>query len=163
MAMAVPYIMAAGAAVSAYSAIQQGQAAKAASRFNEQIATQNADISRQEAQDNARLQDRENYLRLGAIRAAQGKAGGAAGEGSVLDVIGMVAAQGEEERQRIIYAGELKARGFTNTASLDRFGGDAAVRNSYFKAGGELLSGAGNAYMANNRLASNNGTKLVRS
>ena len=158
MAMAVPYIMAAGAAVSAYSAIQQGQAAKAASRFNEQVATQNADISRQEAQDNARLQDRENYLRLGAIRAAQGKAGGAAGEGSVLDVIGMVAAQGEEERQRIVYAGELKARGFTNTASLDRASGEQAVRSSYFKAGSELLSGAGSAYMANNRLT----TKIQR-
>lgn len=153
MAAAVPFIMMAGAAVSAYGAIQQGQAAKAAAQFNETVNTQNADLSRQEAADNARLQDRENYLRLGAIRAAQGEAGGAAGEGSVLDVIGMVAAQGEEERQRIVYAGELKARGFTNTATLDRFGGKQAVKNSYFKAGGELLGGAGAAYMASAKLA----------
>lgn len=164
MAMAaVPYIIAAGAAVTAYGAIQQGQAAKAAAQFNETVNTQNAELSRQEAADNARLQDRENYLRLGAVRAAQGKAGGAAGEGSVLDVIGMVAAQGEEERQRIVYAGELKARGFTNTATLDRQSGEQAVRSSYFKAGGELLGGVAGAYTANNRLAgAGNTTKISR-
>lgn len=152
MAAALPFVMAAGAAVSAYSAIQQGKAAKAAAQFNETVATQNADLARQEAAENARLQDRENYLRLGAIAAGQGKAGGAAGEGSVLDVLGMVAAQGEEERQQIIYAGELKARGFTNTATLDRMGGANAQRGSYLRAGSELLQGGANAYMASKRL-----------
>lgn len=152
MAAAVPYIVMVGAAASAYGAVQQGQAAKAASQYNAAINEQNAQLSREEALENARLQRREEYLRLGAVRAAQGKTGGAAGEGSVLDVIGMVAAQGEEERQRILYAGELKARGFNNTSTLDRYSGAQAQKTSYFKAGSELLSGAGNAYMAQNKL-----------
>lgn len=161
MAAAVPYVIAASAAVSAYSAIRQGQAAKAASEYNATVNEQNAALARQEAQENARLIDRENYLRLGAISAAQGKAGGAAGEGSVLDVLGMVAAQGEEERQRVLYAGELRARGFTNTAALDRASGEHAVTSSYLKAGSELLSGGATAYTAGSRISSNSGLKLA--
>jgi hypothetical protein len=146
VAAALPYLQAAMAVVGAISAIQQGKSAKAAADYNARINEQNAGIARQEAADLARQQERENYLRLGAIHAAQGKSGGAAGEGSVLDVLGDTAAQGELERQNILYRGELKARGYTNTAALDRFEGSQAVSSSYMKAGTELLSGAASAY-----------------
>lgn len=152
MAAAVPFIMVAAAAVSAYSAVQQGKAAKAADIYNATINKQNADLSREEAQAQARQADREMYLRLGAIRAVQGKSGGVANEGSVLDVIGDVAAQSELQKQNIIYEGELKARGFNNTATLDTFSGKTAQTNSYYKAGSELLGGASNAYSANQKL-----------
>lgn len=151
-AAAVPYVMAAAAAVSAYSAVQQGKAAKAASEFNRTIADQNADITRANAAAQAKQQDRENFLRLGAIRAAQGKSGGAAGEGSVLDVIGDVAAQGELQRQNIIYEGELGARGYSNTSALDTSQGRNALTSSYYKAGSDLLEGGSQAYMAQNKL-----------
>ena len=108
-------------------------------------------MTRQQALDAERQQKRETYLRLGAIRAAQGHAGGAAGEGSVLDVLGDVAAQSELERQQVLYEGELKARGFSNTATLDRYSGAAAQTGSYFKAGSELLGGAGSSYSAYQR------------
>ena len=147
MAAAIPIMMIAAAAVSAYSAVQQGKAAKAASAFNATIATQNAEISRDNAEAQATQQDRENLLRLGAIRAAQGKSGGTA-SGSVLDVLADTAAQGELERQNIVYQGELRARGFANTATLDEFGGKNAEKAGYLKAGSELLSGAGKAYSA---------------
>ncbi len=146
MAAAIPYIMAAGAVISAVGAIRQGQAQKAAADYNAQIAEQNAQIARSQALDAERVQQRETYMRLGAIRAAQGHAGGAAGEGSVLDVLGDVAAQSERERQQVIYEGELRARGFTNTATLDRYSGEQAVTSSYFKAGSELLGGSSSAY-----------------
>ena len=141
MAVAVPYLVVASAAVSAYGAIRQGQAAKAASKFNAAVADQNAVIARQEARDLAMQQSRENYLRLGAIRAAQGKSGGAAGEGSVLDVIGDAASQGELQRQYILRSGELKAAGFTNTGMLDRMSGKNAQTAGYMQAGSALLSG----------------------
>jgi hypothetical protein len=151
MAAALPFIIAASAGVSAISAIQQGKAAEAAGEYNRVIGDQNAVLSRQEAADQARQADRETFLRLGAVRAAQGKAGGAAGEGSVLDVLGDVAAQSELERQDILYRGELKARGFQNTARLDALSGANAATTGTMRAGAELLGGGAKAYDAFDR------------
>lgn len=146
----------ASAAISAVGAIQQGRAAKAASEFNATVAAQNADIARQNAQDRATQIERENYLRLGAIRASAGKSGGVANEGSVLDVLGDVAAQGELERQQALYEGELQARGFMNTSTLDTFSGQNAQRSSYFKAGSELLAGGASVYDLRRRMTRTN-------
>ncbi len=152
--------MMASAAVAAYSAVQQGKAAKATANYNAAISMQNAEIARADAAAQAAQQDRENYLRLGAIRTAQGKAGGAAGEGSVLDVLGDAAAQGELERQNIIYQGEQRARGAVNTANLDTFSGKQAQKAGYLKAGSELLSGAAGAYTTRQRLTNAGGSGL---
>lgn len=141
--------------VSAVGAIQQGNAAKAAANYNATINMQNAEIARSNAAAEAGQISRENYLRLGAIRASAGRMGGSSSEGSVLDVLGDVAAQGELERQQALYQGELGARGFTNTATLDQFQGKAAQRASYFKAGSELLGGGADAYGAYRRLNRN--------
>lgn len=152
MAAALPIIQGVGAVVSAISAIQQGNAAKAAAEYNAVISEQNAAISRNDASAQATQIERDNALRLGAIRAAQGRAGGAAGEGSVLDVLGDVAAQGELERQYAIYQGEQRARGFTNTAALDRASGRQAERQGFMRAGAELLAGGARAYGSASRL-----------
>lgn len=156
VAAALPYLQVAGAVISAIGMLQQGETAarqgeqaKAAADYNATISAQNAAVARQSAADKARQADRETYLRLGSIRANQGAAGGAAGEGSVLDVLGDVAAQSELERQHIIYSGEMQARGFTNDASLETFSGNTkleagrtAQSSSYWRAGAELLGGA---------------------
>ena len=139
----------AGAGVSAVSAIQQGNAAKAAADFNAAVGMQNAEIARNDAAAQASQMERENALRLGAIRAAQGKSGGAADTGSVLDVLGDQAAQGELEKQYAVYQGEQRARGFVNTANLDTASGKAARNAGYMKAGGELLKGGAAAYNMN--------------
>jgi hypothetical protein len=152
MAAALPFLMIAGSVMSAVGALQQGQAAKSAADYNSTIATQNSAIARQNAADKARQADRETYLRLGSIRANQGASGGNSGEGSVLDVIGDVAAQSELERQQIIYQGELQARGYQNEATLDTFSGETQQKASYWKAGSELLSGASKAYSASGSL-----------
>lgn len=148
----LPILMGVGSAMSAIGALQQGQSAKSAATYNVQIATQNAAIARQNAADKAHQADRETYLRLGSIRAQQGASGGNSGEGSVLDVIGDVAAQSELERQNIIYHGELQARGFENSATLDTYTGETQQRASYWKAGSELLSGGYNYTNAQDRL-----------
>ncbi|MFO0253529.1 MAG: hypothetical protein ACK52V_05380, partial [Betaproteobacteria bacterium] len=139
-------------AMGALSAIQQGRAARAAADFNATISTQNAEIARSDAAAQAAQIERENTLRLGSIRAAQGRSGGAAGEGSVLDVLGDVAAQGELERQYAVYQGEQRARGFTNTAALDRASGRQAERQGFMRAGAELLAGGARAYGSASRL-----------
>ena len=152
MAAALPFLMVAGSVMSAIGSLQQGQAAKQASEYNATIATQNAAIARQNAADKAHQADRETYLRLGSIRANQGAAGGAAGEGSVLDVIGDVAAQSELEHQQIVYQGELQARGYQNTATLETYSANTKQSSSYWKAGSELLSGGYNYYSAQDKL-----------
>jgi len=151
MAVAIPYLIVAAAGVSAVAAVQQGQAAKAASNYNATIQNQNAVLARQEAAQLAEQQDRENYLRLGAINAAQAKGGGAAGQGSVLDVIGDAAAQGELQKQTILRSGELKARDASNTAGLDQARAHFAETNSYLQASGDLLGG-GAGYYSNSLL-----------
>lgn len=145
MAAALPFIQIAGAVISAVGAMRQGEAANNAAQFNATVNLQNAQIARQNAQDEAAQADRESYLRLGAIRAAAGASGGAAGEGSVLDILADSASQSELEKQQIIYRGELQARGYQNTATLDTYSGEQAKSSGYLKAGAELLSGGANA------------------
>ena len=141
----LPIMQAAGTALSVFGQLQSGKASKQAAEFNEKINRQNAELALVEARDAARIQDRQNYLLRGSIVAAQGASGGAQ-SGSVLDVIADAAAQGELEKQMILYRGQLKARGYTNTANLDEMSGDAAQTGSYLRAGAELLSGGVNTY-----------------
>jgi len=131
------------AGVSAVGAVMQGYSAYKMGKYNAKLAEGNADIARQEAKMLSQQQDRENYLRLGSIRAAQGKSGGAGDEGSVLDVIGDVAAEGERQKQYIIRAGEIKAGGYAATASLERASGRNAMTAGYLSAGAALLGAAG--------------------
>lgn len=137
-----------GTIASVVGAISQGRAQKNAADFNATVNMQNAQIAQERAAAEAKQHERETYLRLGAINANQGHAGGAAGEGSVLDVLGDVAGQRELERQDILYRGALAARGFTNTANLETSKGENAVTGSYFKAGSELLGGGYKTYQA---------------
>lgn len=149
---AMPFLMFASAGVSAMSQVRQGKAAEASAQFNAQVAEQNAQVARAEAVEFARMQDRETYLRLGSIRAAQGASGGSAAEGSVLDYLADVTAESERERVNILWAGELKARGYDNTALLDRLEGRSARSTSYLRAGSDLLSGISSGILAGSRL-----------
>ena len=145
LASFLPIMQAAGTALSVFGQLQGGKASKEAAEFNEKVNRQNAELALVEARDNARIIDRQNYLLRGSIVAAQGASGGTQ-SGSVLDVIADAAAQGELEKQLVLYRGRLKARGYTNTADLDQMSGDAAQTGSYLRAGAELLGGAVNTY-----------------
>jgi len=142
-AVAAP-LMIAAAGIQAIGAIQQGSAAKAAGDYNAAIAQQNAQFAREDAALQMQQQDRENRMLLGANIAAAGASGIKAG-GSVLDVLGDAARQGELARQNIFRQGEMKAAGYQNTARLDQMQGDAAQKASYFQAAGDLLGGGANA------------------
>jgi hypothetical protein len=142
-AAAVP-LMIASAGIQAFGAIKQGQAAKAAGDYNAAIAEQSAQFARQDAALQMQQQDRENRMLLGHNIAAAG-ASGIKASGSVLDVLGDAAQQGELQRQNIFRQGEMKAAGYQNTANLDRMQGDAAQQASYYQAAGALLGGGANA------------------
>lgn len=152
MAVAVPVLMYASAAMAAYGAIQQGKATQAAATFNAITSLQDASMARSEALMQAQQTQRENVLRIGAARANQGASGGTA-EGSFLDVVSDLAKQGELERQYQLWRGEAKARGYTNTATLDFAQGRAANEASYMRAGTELLGGAARGQAALRRVS----------
>jgi hypothetical protein len=137
----------ASAATSAISELQKGKAHLAAAKFNSTIERQNAAIVRENTKMQVQQHDREMILREGAVRAAQGKAGGTA-SGSVLDILADTAAQGEIQRQDIVYRGALAERGHYNTAELEDFSGKNQRRQSYLSAGSELLEGGVYAYNA---------------
>lgn len=129
-----------GAVVSAAGALQQGEAAAAAGRYNAEMGWQNAQIARQAALDQAKQQQRENYLRLGEMQAQAGASGGTGG--SFLDVLGDAAAQGELERQGIIYRGAVKSNLLAHGASLAEAEAAGAERGGYLRAAGELVRGS---------------------
>lgn len=152
MAAVVPFLQIAGTIFSAVSAISQGMNANAAGQRNAQINQQNAVIAHQNADAQNVQNQHDNYMRLGAIRANQGKSGGTGDSGSVLDVLGDVAAQGELDKQYTTYQADLQARGYINTANLDSASGSNALKTGVFKAGSELLSGGSDYYMGRSRL-----------
>lgn len=152
MAAALPFFQIAGTVMSVFGALQQGSAASNAASYNARVAQQNAKIARDQASMQAQQADRENYLRLGSLRANAGASGGDVGQGSVLDVIGDVAAQGELEKQNILYRGELAARGYGNTAALDTYSSETSRTGGYLRAGSELLAGGVNYYTAREKL-----------
>lgn len=134
----------AGAAVTAYSAIQQGDAAAAAARYNQQVADQNAAAAKQQAEQDAQIQKAQSQQLLGAQAAAYG-ASGVTNEGSALDVLGNTASNAELARQTILYKGQLKAAGYSDEAILDQANAATAESNATFSASGALLKGFGTA------------------
>lgn len=130
----------AGAIIAGIGAVQQGNAAEAAGKYNAEMSRQNAQLARQSALDQSQQQQRENYLRLGDMRAQIGASGGTGG--SFLDVLADSAAQGELERQGIIYRGSIKANLLAHGASLSEAEASAAATGGYLKAAGELMRGS---------------------
>lgn len=129
-----------GAIFSAAGAVSQGASASAAGKYNAEMGWQNAQIARQTAKDQAIQQQRENYLRLGDMQASIGASGGTGG--SFLDVLGDSAAQGELERQNIIYRGSVRSNMLAHGASLSEAEAAAGEKGGYLKAAGELLRGS---------------------
>lgn len=144
MAVYGGYIAAAGAALSAVSAINQGQQAKDAAKYNAQLANNNAIAAQQQAAANAAAQSRKSRIQIGAMRAGYGAAG-VGMEGSPMDVLEQSASMAELDRQNVLYGGAIRSQGYQSTAGLEMMRGDAAQTGSYFSAGSALLTGLGKA------------------
>ena len=134
-----------GSAISAYSAIRQGQQAEAVGRYNARVAEQQATSARQAAAADAETKRRQLDRILGSQRARYGASGVIASEGSPL----LVMMQSEEEAAldvaRIRAGGAAQAYGLESEANLQRFGGRQARRQSYLSASGTFLQGLGSA------------------
>jgi hypothetical protein len=146
MPQAIPFITAGAAILGAANSAKAGKAAKNAAQMDADQARENAAIEVQNTSASLRQFDREQYLRMGQLRANQGKSGGTATSASFLDIVGDTAAQGEIERQNIRRRGELRERGFYDAADQSSLRGNYAASSAQLAAGSELLAGAANAY-----------------
>lgn len=151
MAAALPFMalgsMAAGGAVSAIGAINQGDAANAAAKYNARTMEQEATRSNEEAAVKAGEAARRARQALAATRAGAG-ANGFAATGSIDDLLGQTERQGNLDALTAVYEGNIRAMGLRNQATLTRFEGKQAQRAGYTRALGSLFSTAGSTYAA---------------
>jgi len=144
------------AALSAASAIKQGQIAEAQGRFQEKIAERNAAALRRQAKarqeasfiEEQRLSKRQKLIQS-AQRAAIGKSGVSIA-GSTLSVLADTAYQFALDRNLILRQGLFDAQSFSEAAQLELARGKwaktlglQAKRASYIKAGSSILGSIG--------------------
>lgn len=138
-------MMAVGTIMSASAQAQQARDAKKAADFNASIAERNAGIARQQAAQDAMIQQRQARQQIGTAAAGYG-ASGIVMEGSPLDVLEASAAAAEMDRQTILYKGELRAMGYSDDATISRVQGQSAYNAGMSQAASKLLTGAAQTY-----------------
>lgn len=114
--------LAASAVAGVVSAVGQSQAMKAQAKAKDieaQVDQRNALIARRQAAQDAADSRLETRRRLASVRAAYGSKGFTL-SGSPLEVLRDAATEGELDAQRAIYTGEVKALGFTDSATFRR-------------------------------------------
>jgi hypothetical protein len=157
MATVAMYTAAAGAAVSTYGAIKQGQAANAqakaqadAQEYNAQVQRNNADTALAQANSAEERQRREFGQLQGQAIAGIAQSGTGFG-GSNADVLKQNAINNELDALTIRYGGQTQSQGLMAQSELDRFNANAsrqagkdAMTAGYINAGASLLNGASN-------------------
>jgi hypothetical protein len=136
------FVAAAGTALSAISALQQGLAAEDAAQFN----ARQAEINAQAARDQAAFDAERGEEKARRLRAANVARTASSGTALASPSRGELFLQNAEdvalEIEAIRRTGENRARGFESQAALDRAQGRAARTGGLFGAGATLLSGA---------------------
>lgn len=136
---AVPWLMAAAAAMQAVSSIQQGEAAREAADYQAAQAENDAVAARQQAAfDESR--EREKALRVMASQRARAAKGGVLAEqGSPLFVNLARGEDAEIDALNIRRGGELRGNDLRSQAALARRKGAVGEQAAYLKAGSSLL------------------------
>jgi hypothetical protein len=144
MAMAIPIVMMAGAAISAMGAISQANAAKATAGYNAQLRERDASVALDQSKQDAARVARRTEEAQGSLLAGYG-ASGVTSDGSPLDVLRQSAAEGQLDQDTLLYRGRLKATGYADSAELDRMQGRTATEQGRWNAASQLLTGVGRA------------------
>ena len=141
--------------ISAGGSIISGIAARNQSKFQAQLAEQNAQQQRAVAALEAERHQRETGRRLGAISAAIG-ASGATFAGTPLLVLADEAAEAEENRLLILLGGEAAARSSEAQAAAFRQQGRNQLVSGIFGAGSTLLTTGADASLARSQMTAGN-------
>ena len=134
-----------GTTVSAYGTMKQGQNANMIAKRNAEIMSRNANTAMQNAEFNARLQERDDRRRRSQQQASLQSSGMEIYDGT--NLIGFASQEWSDEINA-----ELIRRGGANTAANLRMQagvtaaeGQAAQSGAMLSAGGSLLTGLGSA------------------
>lgn len=158
------FIAIAGMAMSALSAMKQGEAQSdalksqaQAQQYNAAVAEQNAQTAEAQGNANEEAQRRKARMVIGAQRAGISESG-IGNEGTGSDLVQQSAANAEMDALNIRYGAQLQAVGFRNNAKLDNYQASndlsqakQATQASYLNAGASALSGYGK-YMSGVKL-----------
>lgn len=143
MAAAVAGVMVAGSVMQGIGAMQSAKAQSTAAAYNARQNVQNAQLTVQQAnQDASRFA--LGYKRHEGSMVAGFGASGLSAEGTE-SVLADSASQAKLDEETIKYKGQLRAIGYYNSATLERFSGEQATNQGELAAAGYLLSGAGHA------------------
>lgn len=124
----------------AAAAQDAADAQAAAYEYNAAVARNNAIAARDAANAEAEQVERQNKLRLGKLQTDIIKQGVAL-EGTPLLILDEEYEQGQLERSKEVYKGEVKARNYENDANLNMLYADSARQAGANKAGASLLGG----------------------
>ena len=128
----------AAAALSAVGTIQQGRAGRAQGEYAARTAELQGEAARREAARDAAERRREASARAAALRARFGGAGLRV-EGTPVDVLGQIAAEGEHAALLAEHEGGLDAARSRNRADAARARGAALQRSSLLRGLSPLL------------------------
>lgn len=134
------YAALAGAAVSAYSSYEEGQAANKAAKFEAEQMERNASDARAVSQREAIEQRRRAELAQSRALAVAAASGAGALDGSVLDLMGDIGAEGDLNARTALYSGEARGAGMDASAAARRYEGKQAQRAGQMKVFSTLLS-----------------------
>jgi hypothetical protein len=154
MAMVIPAVMIAGAALSAYGAIQQANANKAAGQYNAALRERDAVVAVNQSKMDADRIAVQGQRVQGSLVAGYGASGVTSDSGSALDVLADSAMQNKLDQETVLYKGRLKAMGYEGDAALSRHSAEVAGEQGDLNAASYILTGAGRAgstYMAGQR------------
>lgn len=132
--------------IGAAGAIQQGQAANQAAKFEatqQEMAGKEEFAASQRDAETARLEGELIRSRQQAVAAASG---GGATDPTIVRLMTDTAKVGELNAQSALYGGESRRRGLFDQAMGTRMTGKAALQGSYLGAAGQLASGFGGAF-----------------
>jgi len=138
-------VTAIGTGISVMGQIQAGKSANAVAQRNAQIQLRDAEIAKQNAEFNARIQETEDDKRRRAVRARAGASGIVLDEGTNLLAQAEQEYEDEINAQLIRRGGRLQSQGLQQQAIITSASGTAARSASLIGAGSSLLTGVGSA------------------
>lgn len=138
----------AGAAVSAYGAVRQGQNAKEAAEYNARASEIEAAEAKRKAAYDAETSSMQFKELMGKQKALYAKAGVDLSSGSPLLTMSFQAEQAERDKQAILYSGKTAEQSSLTRASLFRDSGSDSQTAGYISGGSTFLSGLANTYTA---------------
>lgn len=137
-------LMIVGAVISAIGTIQQGRAANANAKFQAAQLERNASNARATSQRSAAEETRKAGILNSNVLAGAAASGGGT-DGSVQNIMGDIAGEGEYRSLTRLYDGEEQARGMEGQASAQIASGKNAQNSSYLSAAGTIASSVGSA------------------